>query len=166
MEFPKRYEDKYQELVSYLQGVYEAVGSYKKLAEFMDNGVSPSYYHQILHYGYRPTGGKNADKLGLPKIKLVPRIVLDRPKRKYTKRVRIDIDPNTDAVTIGLIRDMDIETRTAALRAFAFTEEAKEKEECQRSPMGYHLYRSDGDCTWCGHYDKDMDHRSEEEKNG
>jgi hypothetical protein len=119
MQFPKAYEKAYQELVAYLDGAYEAVGTYKKLAEFLDNGVSPSYLHQILHYGYRPTGGKNAEKLGLPKIKLVPRLVLDRPKRVRTKRVRIDLDPGYDQKTIDLIRATPMGKRMNALNVAA-----------------------------------------------
>jgi len=165
MKYPKRYEEAYQELVKDLKERYDQLGSYKKLAADIGKGISSSYLHQILHYGYRPTGGKNAEKLGLPKLMLVPRLVLSRKPRKQQKRVRIDI-ADISPEHIKKIRSMSTMDRTLALFAAAYEIDTKHQvgKPCPTSPTGHCLYNSSGTCIYCQDYQEDMDHRSEEEK--
>ena len=137
MKYPVEYEIVYQEVVAKLKKQLDECGSYSKLAAHLGGGVSKSYLHQILAKGYRPVGGKHAAFLGIPHVELVPTVICPKcnqvqvgnkcgctnpkypkvEKKPVRKRIRIDIEANTDKRTVQAIRDMPIKQRTAILKA-------------------------------------------------
>jgi hypothetical protein len=182
MNYPYEYEKAYQEAVDMLKLLKKDLGSYQAVADVFD--LNKNYIYRILKQGYKPTRGKLMQALGLPSIELIPMAVcpecsqaqfgnecgctgakpkIKKPLREdYRKRIRIDINPTTDAKTVKAIRAMPIDIRTDVLK---FIAAMRSVPKCPKSPTGECLFSSDGSCIHCGRYEEDMDHRSNEEKN-
>lgn len=152
MLLPADYQKMYNKAISRLIDLYDKLGTYQAVADELGHNLSKSYVHQVIAKGYRPTSGKLVRALGLPEIEYVPMILcpdcgepqigdkcgcknktipkMKKSRRKdYRKRIRIDIDPDINPVILEKIRNMDIEERTAALRAFALTQNKRNTDE-------------------------------------
>ncbi len=182
MKYPYEYEKAYQETIEMLKLLYKDLGSYQAVAEVFD--LNKNYIYRILKFGYKPTRGKAVKALGLPSIELIPmavcpkcnqaqfgnecgctgaKVKIKKPRHEdYRKRIRIDIDPKTDAKTIKAIRAMPIDVRTNVLK---FIAAIRSVPKCVKSPTGECLFNSDGNCIHCDRYVEDMDHWSDKEKN-
>ena len=140
MKYPVEYEIAYKEAFQRLENLYKELKTYRAVAKTLDRNISHTYIYMVLKDGYRPRKGKLIKALGLPEVELVPMVIcphckepqvgnkcgcqakpyprLAKPKREdYRQRIRIDIEASTDKRTVQAIRDMNIEQRTAILKA-------------------------------------------------